>query len=286
MVIVLSGQDVATSINKEAADQCKKLKKAGKTPVLQIIRIGDRNDDLLYEQSLQKICQQIGIVCNTKALAADSGQKALEKEIRAAVANDTVHGILLFSPLPKGYDLKAAAALIPPEKDIDCLNPLSSGRIFTGDDAYPPATAEAVIAMLDYYQADLQGKNVTVIGRSLVVGKPLAMLLLAKDATVTIAHSRSEGLPAVCRKADVVIAATGRAKMFKGNFFTPGQVAIDVGINDDPDNPGKICGDIDYETAEQIVAAITPVPGGIGSITSAILCAHVVDACAKCGKKN
>lgn len=285
MVILLSGKEVAASIKKETSAQVALLKKKKLVPHLQIIRVGERNDDLFYQQSLEKSCQEQKIKCSINALPLDAGQAALEKSIEDAATDASIHGILLFSPLPDAYDLKAAVSLIPPEKDIDCLSPLSSGRIFTGESAYPPATAAAVIKLLDFYSANIEGKNVTIIGRSLVVGKPLAMLLLEKNATVTIAHSYSENLPAVCRKADVVIAATGRARMFQGNFFTPGQVVIDVGINDDPENPGKICGDVDFETAEQIVAALTPVPGGIGSVTSAVLCAHVVDACAKAKSK-
>lgn len=286
MAIVLSGKDVALSIKKELAEQCRGLAKQQLLPQLHIIRVGERTDDISYQKSLEKLCAETGITCSARVLPKNSGQKTLEQAISDAATDQAIHGMLLFSPLPHGYNLKAAANLIPTHKDIDCLNPISSGKIFTQEEAYPPATAAAVIRMLDFYQADLEGKDITIVGRSLVVGKPLAMLLLDRNATITIAHSHSDGLPSVCRRADIIIAATGRAKMFTGNFFTPGQVVIDVGINDDPDHPGQLCGDVDYETAEQIVAAITPVPGGIGSITSAILCSHVAEACAKSANKG
>lgn len=282
MAIVLSGKAVADKIKQDCQQQAAQLRKQGSIPRLQIIRVGERTDDVYYQKSLEKACAATNIDCTVTVLDEKIGQQGLEQQLSQAAQDPAVHGILLFSPLPKGYDLTAAVSLIPTAKDVDCLNPLSSGVIFTGcGEAYPPCTAAAVMEMLKYYDAQLSGRNVTIVGRSLVVGKPLSMLLLAQNATVTIAHSYSEDLPAICRRADVVIAAAGRAKMFRGNYFTPGQVAIDVGINDDPDNPGHICGDIDYETAEQIVAAISPVPGGIGSITSAIMCAHVIDACAK-----
>ena len=287
MAIVLSGKEVAAKINQETKAKTDQLRQRSIIPRLQIIRVGERTDDVYYQKSLEKACVATGIDCTVKVLDEQIGQKGLEEQITKAADDPLIHGILLFSPLPKGYDLAAAVSLIPVAKDVDCLNPLSSGAIFTGcGDAYPPCTAAAVVEMLKFYGAELEGRAVTIVGRSLVVGKPLAMLLLAQNATVTIAHSYSEDLPAICRRADIVIAAAGRAKMFRGNFFTPGQVAIDVGINDDPDNPGHICGDIEYETAEQIVAAISPVPGGVGSITSAILCAHVADACSKNSTKD
>lgn len=282
MAMILSGKEVAAAIKDDLKKTIKKLKKQEISPRLHIVRVGERADDLYYQKSLEKSCTAIGINCTITALAIDCGQDVLEKSLQDAANNSSIHGILLFSPLPEEYDIKAATALIPLEKDVDCLNPLSAGALFIGNSkAYPPCTAAAVMELLKYYKADLEGKKVTVVGRSLVVGKPLSMLLLNENATVTMAHSRSNDLPAVCRYADIVIAATGRAKMFKGNFFAPGQVAVDVGINEDPDNQGRMCGDIEYNTAAQIVAAITPVPGGIGSVTSAILCSHVVDACVK-----
>jgi len=282
MALILSGKEVAQKKKEQVKIQTDKLKKQGAEPRLHIIRVGERPDDLYYQGGLEKACAATGITCTVQALEEKAGQKKLEEALKAAAKDTAVHGILLFSPLPKEYDLAAATSLIPTAKDVDCLNHRSAGAIYTGsEDAYPPCTAAAVMELLDYYDADLEGRTVTIVGRSLVVGKPLAMLLLNRNATVTIAHSRSQDLPGLCRKTDVVIAAAGRAKMFRGNYFTPNQVVIDVGINPDPDNKGKMCGDVDFEDAKDIVAAITPAPGGIGSITSSILCAHVADACEK-----
>lgn len=286
MAIILSGKEVAAAIRKETAHQVSALIGRGLQPRLHLVRLGDRVDDVSYQHAIEKACANTGISCTATVLAESAGQAALESALDEAAADATIHGILLFSPLPQSYDLAAAARHIPTGKDVDCINPQSAGAIFTGEAAYPPCTAAAVIELLRFYDADLEGKNATVVGRSLVVGKPLSMLLLAANATVTIAHSRSQNLPAVCRGADILIAATGRARMFRGNCFTPGQVVIDVGFNDDPEHQGGICGDVDYEAAEPIVEAITPVPGGVGSITSAILCAHVADACAKTSRSG
>ncbi len=287
MAMILGGKEVAQKKREQVKAQTEELKKQGMEPRLHIIRVGCRPDDIYYQKSLEKACTATGITCTIQELSEDEGQAKLEEALKKAAADNDIHGILLFSPLPDNYDLPAATKLIPSSKDVDCLNPHSAGAIFTGcEEAYPPCTAAAVMEMLDYYKANLAGSNVTVVGRSLVVGKPLAMLLLQANATVTVAHSRSNDLPAVCRKADIVIAAVGRARMFKGNFFTPGQVVIDVGINEDPDNPGKMCGDVDYETVSEIVSAITPAPGGVGSVTSSLLCAHVADACAKTLRKK
>ena len=278
MAIILSGKEVADAIKSNVTEM---IKIRGLTPQLRIVRVGARTDDLYYQKSLEKICATTGVACSITALDKSCNQQSLENALIDAATDQSVHGILLFSPLPEGYDLHSAAALIPAAKDVDCLNPLSAGAIFTGKSgAFPPCTAEAVIELLKYYVDKLEGKTVTVVGRSQVVGKPLAMLLLQENATVTMAHSRTINLPTISRRADIVIAAMGQAKMLTGKYFTPGQIAVDVGINADPDKTGKICGDIDYAAVEQIVGGITPVPGGVGTITSAILISHVVKACA------
>lgn len=287
MAMLLSGREVAQKKKDQLKTKADSLIKRGIQPRLHIIRVGQRTDDIYYQRSLEKVCGETGIKCTVQELELNAGQNKLEEALKAAAQDSAIHGILLFSPLPEAYDLTAATRLIPTAKDVDCLNPHSSGAIFTGsEEAYPPCTAAAVMELLHYYGADLLGRNITVVGRSQVVGKPLSMLLLQENATVTIAHSRSENLPAVCRKADVVISAVGRAKLMKTNYFTPKQVVIDVGINEDPDEPGKMCGDVDFESVKDLVAAITPAPGGVGSITSAILCAHVIDACEKAARIN
>jgi len=171
-------------------------------------------------------------------------------------------------------------------KDVDCLNIDSAGKIYTDElDAFPPCTPAACMEILKFYNIPIKGKRCVVLGRSLVVGKPVAMLLLREHGTVTICHSRTENLPSVCREADILITAVGRAKMVKDSFTKPNQIVIDVGINQDPDNPGKYCGDVDFEKVEPIVAKITPVPGGVGSITNTILCQHTIMACEKISSK-
>jgi methylenetetrahydrofolate dehydrogenase (NADP+)/methenyltetrahydrofolate cyclohydrolase len=277
MAIILSGKEVGAAIRGGVKETIKKRKLS---PGLRIVRVGDRTDDLAYQKSLEKICEETGVACTVTALTRGCNQQALEEGILDAATDESVHGILLFSPLPEGYDSKSAVSLIPTAKDVDCLNPRSAGAVFTGDSgAFAPCTASAVMELLKYYVDGLEGKNIIVVGRSQVVGKPLSMLLLRENATVTIAHSRSVNLPTICRRADIVITAIGRARMLRGNYFTPGQVVIDVGINADPDDPKKICGDVDYAAVEPIVEAITPVPGGVGAVTSAILVAHVMEAC-------
>jgi len=195
-------------------------------------------------------------------------------------ARKDIHGILMFAPLPKHLDEKKIRSLIPVEKDVDCMTLGSAGKVFADDlTGFPPCTPTACMDILKYYDIPLKGKNVVVVGRSLVVGKPLAMLLLREHATVTICHSRTQNLPQICSGADILLAAVGRAKMIDRSYVRPGQIVIDVGINPDPDNPGKYCGDVNTAEVEPIVDKITPVPGGVGSVTTIVLCKHTVMAC-------
>jgi len=186
----------------------------------------------------------------------------------------------MFAPLPKHLDDRKIRALIPVEKDVDCLTLGGAAKVFADDlTGFPPCTPTACMDMLHFYNIPIKGKRCVVLGRSLVVGKPVAMLLLREHGTVTICHSRTQDLPAVCQEAEILIAAVGRAKMVKGNFVKPGQIVIDVGINEDPDNPGKYCGDVDFAEVEPIVEKITPVPAGVGSVTTAVLCKQTIMAC-------
>jgi methylenetetrahydrofolate dehydrogenase (NADP+)/methenyltetrahydrofolate cyclohydrolase len=186
----------------------------------------------------------------------------------------------MFAPLPKHLDEKKIRELIPVEKDVDCMTLGSAAKVFADDPTgFPPCTPTACMDILHFYNIPIKGKKCVVLGRSLVVGKPVAMLLLRENGTVTICHSRTENLPAVCADADILIAAVGRAKMVKANYVKPGMTVIDVGINEDPDNPGKYCGDVDYAEVEPIVEKITPVPGGVGSVTTVVLCKQTIQAC-------
>ena len=186
----------------------------------------------------------------------------------------------MFSPLPKHLDERKIRALIPVEKDVDCLTLGGAAKVFTDDSTgLPPCTPTACMDMIHHYDIPIKGKKCVVVGRSLVVGKPLAMLLLREHGTVTICHSRTENLPAVCQEAEILVAAVGRAKMIKADYVKEGQIVIDVGINADPDNPGKYCGDVDFAEVEPIVKRITPVPAGVGSVTTSVLCKQTIMAC-------
>ena len=214
-------------------------------------------------------------------LPENTEQAALEQAVQSFSQRQDISAIFFFSPLPKHLNEKAARAHIDVNKDVDSLTAGSAAKVFIGEsDGFAPCTPVAVMELLKFYQIPLQGKRVAMLGRSLVVGKPLAMLLLGENATVTICHSRTENLPAVCREADVLIAAVGRAKMVNAEYVREGQVVIDVGINADPDREGKMCGDVDFDIVEPLVEAITPVPGGVGSVTTAVLCKHIIRAAA------
>ncbi|SMC85056.1 bifunctional 5,10-methylenetetrahydrofolate dehydrogenase/5,10-methenyltetrahydrofolate cyclohydrolase [Sporomusa malonica] len=276
----LAGKAVADAMKEELSQKVTAIKAKGFTPKLGIIRVGARPDDLFYEGGAKKTCESIGMAYQVFEYPADIDQAAFEQAVTDVGANKEINGILMFAPLPKQLDEKKIRNLIPVEKDVDCMTIGSAAKVYTDDPTgFPPCTPTACMDILKFYNIPLKGKKAVVLGRSQVVGKPVAMLLLREHATVTICHSRTDDLPAVCADADVLIAAVGRAKMVKANFVKPGQVVIDVGINEDPDNPGKYCGDVDYAEVESIVDKITPVPGGVGSVTTVVLCKQTIQAC-------
>ena len=218
-----------------------------------------------------------GIGCQVTELPEDVSQRELEEALEALNRDPPVHGILVFRPLPGHLDEEPLKSLIDPVKDVDCMSPVNIAKVFSGDDSgYAPCTPEAVMEMLDHYGIDPKGKKVTVIGRSMVVGKPLAMLLLKRHATVTICHTRTENLTGTCRAADILIAAAGKAKMVTAPMAGEGAVVVDVGINMDPE--GNLCGDVDFEAVEPGASFISPVPRGVGSVTTSVLAQHVVRA--------
>lgn len=276
----LAGKAVADAMKEELSKKVEEIKAKGITPKLGIIRVGARPDDLFYEGGAKKTCESIGMAYEVFEYPEDIDQASFEKAVTDVGANKEVHGILMFAPLPKHLDERKIRELIPVEKDVDCMSVASAAKVYVDDPTgFPPCTPTACMDILHYYNIPIKGKKCVVLGRSQVVGKPVAMLLLREHGTVTICHSRTENLSAVCADADILVAAVGRAKMVKANFVKPGQVVIDVGINEDPDNPGKYCGDVDYAEVEPIVDKITPVPGGVGSVTTIVLCKQTIQAC-------
>ena len=224
--------------------------------------------------------EMIGIECRIVELPEDIAQDSFEEEFRRVNADPSVHGILLFRPLPNQLNEEPVKAIIDPEKDMDCMSPMNIAKIFAGDETgYAPCTAEAVMEMLEFYGIDPKGKNVTVVGRSMVVGKPLSMMLLKKHATITVCHTRTADLSAVCRKAEILVAAAGKARMITEDMVGEGAVVADVGIN--VDESGNMCGDVDFDAVEAKASYISPVPRGVGSITTSVLAKHVVRAAEK-----
>lgn len=275
---IIKGKPVADQISENLIKEVNELVKEGINPKLAILRVGAKGNDLAYERGALKRCQTIGIETEVIELSEDITQEEYEKALRNLNENKDIHGILCFRPLPKQLNEEEIKYVISPEKDVDCFSPINSAKIMEGDTSgFPPCTPTAVVEILKHYNVELQGANVVVLGRSMVVGKPTAMLLLNENATVTICHSRTKNLEKVTSEADILIAAVGRAKMIKENFIKKGAVVIDVGINVDED--GNLCGDVDTSAVFDKASMITPVPAGVGSVTSSILAKHVVKAC-------
>lgn len=275
---IIKGKPVADQISENLIKEVDELVKEGINPKLAIVRVGARGDDLAYERGALKRCQTIGIETEVVELAEDITQEDYEKTLRSLNENKDVHGILCLRPFPNQLNEEAIKYVISPEKDVDCFSPINSAKIMEGDKSgFPPCTPTAVVEILKHYDVELNGANVAVLGRSMVVGKPASMLLLNENATVTICHSRTKNLEKITSQADILVAAVGRAKMIKENFVKEGAVVIDVGIN--VDENGNLCGDVDTASVQDKVSMITPVPAGVGSVTTSILAKHVVKAC-------
>lgn len=282
MAELLKGAPVARAITEDLALRAEALRRRGIVPTLAILRVGEREDDLSYERGALKRCDKVGIEARRIVLPADCCQEALEDAIRALNADEGVHGVLMFRPLPARLDERAAAALLDPAKDVDCMTPTallstlaSSGS--AGACGFAPCTAESVLRILDHYGVPLEGARVAVVGRSLVIGKPVSLMLQARNATVTMCHTRTRDLAAELRRADVVVAAAGHARTVGAECASAGQVVVDVGINWD-EAAGKLVGDVDFDAVEPVVGAITPVPGGVGAVTTSVLASHVIES--------
>ncbi|MBO4915575.1 MAG: bifunctional 5,10-methylenetetrahydrofolate dehydrogenase/5,10-methenyltetrahydrofolate cyclohydrolase [Oscillospiraceae bacterium] len=256
------------------------LREGGTVPTLAVVRVGERDDDLAYERAALSRCSRCGVESRVVALPEDVTQQRLEDELRALGTDDSVHGILLLRPLPKTLDEAAACEAIPAAKDVDGVTLSSSAALYMlAPWAFAPCTAEACVELLKYYGTQLDGARVTVVGRSPVIGRPAALLLIRENATVTVAHTHTRELPAVCREADILIVAAGRKGLVGAEHVRAGQTVVDVGIHAEAD--GSLTGDVRFSEAEPVVRAITPVPGGVGSMTTAILCRHVIEAAKK-----
>ena len=255
----LLGKEVTAALNERIKGNVAALQEKGVNPTLCIIRVGGAT----------KRCETLGVACEKILLPEDVAQDELLAVIDRVNKDDHIHGVLLFRPLPKHLDQAVIENALAPEKDVDCMTDISMS-------GFPPCTPQACMEILDHYGIDCTGKKAVVIGRSLVVGKPAAMMLVKKNATVTICHTRTVDMPSVAREADIIIVAAGRAGVVGADYVKAGQVVIDVGINVNAE--GKLCGDVDYAAVEPIVDAITPVPGGVGSVTTSVLVGHVVEA--------
>jgi len=266
------GAPVAAALTEQLAKEIALLSERGIVPKLAVVRVGAREDDLSYERGLKKRFASAGAEVDVYELDEDVSQHELESCVRFLSSDDTVHGILMFSPLPKTLDESAVRACIDPRKDVDCMTDTNAYRVYAGKEGFAPCTPAAVLELLDYYGYDLTGKNVTVVGRSAVVGKPLAMLLLQRNATVTVCHTKTRDLPAACKNADLVVVCAGKAGLIGKEHVRAGQAVVDVGIHV---IDGKLCGDADASVAE-VVDALTPVPGGVGAVTTSVLLKHTV----------
>ena len=282
MATILKGAPVVAAMNERNALLCEQLKAKGITPTLAVVRVGEREDDLSYERGVTTRCGKVGVAVRQFVLPADATQEQLLRVLDEVNTDDGIHGCLLFRPLPKQFDDRTIRAALRPEKDIDGITDGSLAGVFTNTDlGYAPCTAQACMEILKYYNVPLSGKRAVVVGRSLVVGKPAAMMLDRENATVTLCNSRTRNLPEVCRQADIVVVAMGKMGAVGADCLREGQTVVDVGIH--VNEEGKLCGDVRFGEAEPLVEAITPVPGGVGTVTTSVLVSHVVEAAEKTG---
>lgn len=283
----LLGKEVTAAMNEKLQAKVAELKEKGVTPKLGIIRCGENPSDLSYEKGAMSRAALIGVEVERFLLPEDVTKEALIAQIEALNADASIHGVLLFRPLPKHLkDVQSEICNhLRPEKDIDCMTDLSNAGVFMGKQlGFAPCTPQACMEILDYYGIDCKGKTAVVIGRSLVVGRPAAMMLMQRNATVTICHTKTLDTAAIARQADILVTSAGVLNSLTADYVRPGQIVIDVSINWDPtkkDGKGGIAGDADFAAVEPIVEAVTPVPGGVGAVTTSVLIGHVVEAAAR-----
>lgn len=277
-MIILKGAEVSARIKDEVSRTAKEL--GGAVPRLAIVRVGEKPDDISYEKGAKKKMENFGLAWESFVFPGDISHEEFRKEFQKINENSQIDGILLLRPLPRQINEKEIEGLIDPAKDLDGISPENIAKVFAGDDTgFAPCTAEAVIQVLKANQIPITGKRVAIVGRSMVVGKPLAMLFVKENATVTICHTKTEDLKGTCRNAQILVAAAGKAKMLDQSYVGDGAAVIDVGIN--VDENGKLCGDVDFDSIQETASMATPVPGGVGAVTTAVLALHLVQAAAR-----
>lgn len=281
MAELLKGKPVADAINEKLKATVEKLNAKGVSPTLAILRVGERADDISYEKGAMKKAAAVGVSVKNVVLPVDVAEEDFFTTLQELNNDDQVHGILMFRPLPKHIDGEKARRMLAADKDVDGCTDLSLAGVFTNTDlGFAPCTAEAAMEILHYYNIPLTGKKVAVIGRSLVIGRPVAMMLMHENATVTICHTKTVDIPSITKKADIVLTASGQMESIGQEYLSDGQIVIDVGIGWNEEK-GKLCGDVKFDQVVDSLSAITPVPGGVGGVTSCILIKHVVEAACK-----
>ncbi len=276
MTTLIDGKRLAARVRERVAHQVSELEARGLAAALAVVLVGDDQASATYVRSKLKDCEQCGIASQDYKLPASTSQAELVDLVNTLNADPAVTGILVQMPLPDHLDAEQVIAAISPEKDVDGFHPESLGRLVRGLPGLRPCTPAGIMAMLDEYQVDLAGKHAVIVGRSSIVGKPMAFMLLERDATISVAHSRTRDVAEICKTADVLVVACGIARLVRGEWVKPGAVVIDVGM--DRDENGKLCGDVDFASVSKVAGAITPVPGGVGPMTRAMLMSNIVRA--------
>lgn len=276
MATVIDGKGLAAKMRAEAAKDVAALKRAGVNPGLAVVLVGDDQASATYVRSKLRDCEECGIASFDYKLPADASQDEILQLVRNLNDDPKITGILVQMPLPPHLDAEEIIEAISPLKDVDGFHPTSLGRLVRGLPGLRPCTPAGIMVMLDEYNIELAGKNAVIVGRSSIVGKPMAHMLLERDATISVAHSRTRNLDEICRSADILVVACGIARLVKGDWVRPGATVIDVGMDRDED--GRLCGDVDYDDVFNVAGAITPVPGGVGPMTRAMLMSNVVTA--------
>ena len=278
MAEILKGKPVADAMLARMRETAEALREKGVDPTLCVVRVGERADDLSYEKGVIKRCNEAGVSLRQLVLKEDVSQAEFATAFEAVNRDPAVHGILLFRPLPKTLDSERIRKLFDPQKDVDGWTDGSLAGVYANTDlGFAPCTAQAVLEILRFYGIDPKGKRATVIGRSLVIGRPVSMLLMHANATVTTCHTRTVDVPAIARQADILVCAAGVMRSVTPEFTNPDQIVVDVGIHFDEET-GKLCGDVDFDRVAPVVKAITPVPGGVGGVTTCVLLDHVLKA--------